>query len=338
MFRENRTAKIVVLSVMGLAGCFGAAVAPQNAVPLVHMPRVAQPEELYSAPGAPAPQEITTAKRPPADGIVHPQSFGYFGGGLESYAYFYQDSSLGPSEVKAHLRNGAITAQDVTLTMTDSGVDDPCNPSTPNLDLYTVTYDGVNQCEGKTYEPGPEDTCTNDQNYTSFAGKAIKVPGAFDTADGKYKMEIGGKRVFSLSCMSGAVAKCAHWGYVPGNDTTSRTAHFSACVHAARAEYTTGISHTCSGTQVDFVDNIGLQPVSYQNLALEAAWGADGLLCLDAARFPACNNSVPPEKKCTSAQMSWQDSRILLWTRSKADNKLPSPYTAECPVNGNYCR
>lgn len=331
MFREHRFAK-VVLSVLGvaIAGCVGAAAVHDNSVPLIHTSRSIPTDKVATSRG-----ENDSAKPKDHTGttydILHPQSFGYLGGKLDGYAYFYSDTAFGRSVVKAHPRSG--TEADVTVAMTSTGMQDPCNPSPIGLELYTVTQNGTNLCEGQPYAYSVEDQCSIDPDFQALSGKAFRVAGAF--VDGQYRTEVNGKEVFSLSCMSGAVAKCAHWGYVPGSEAGALTDHFAACVHAARAEYQAGTAYTCPGTIVDFFDTIGIQPPSLQpGLVVEAAWGKNGLLCLNSARFPACQGLVTASA-CTPEQLSGNDPAVLLVTRSSADNTITS---GVCPVDGVGCR
>ncbi len=337
MFRENRVAKIVVPSVLVIAGCFGAAVAPDTAVPLVHMPvPVTLPTPSTSREtGAPGGSKHSSVNGT----LVHPQSYGYLGGSLEAYAYFYEETVSGQVAVKAHPLG--LTEPEVTLAVTDSGANDLCSQSSVPLDLYDVTHNGTNMCDKQEYTYGGDDRCLT--SYAALTGKAIRVPGAFDDK-GNYQKIINGKAVFSLSCMTGAVAKCAHWGYMPSD--ASKAEYFAACVHAARAKYVANSndSYTCPNTLVDFVDNIGIQAQSDAKYTVEAAWGKDGLICLNSTRYQGCQDDMFPPllpslvPACNSSVIGWGNDAIRLWTRHKPHPDTTSTSTSSaCPVNGNNC-
>lgn len=91
------------------------------------------------------------------------------------------------------------------------------------------------------------------------------------------------KTRFVFSCFDGATAKCAHWGYIPGDTCASKelAPYHAACVYAARAVYKrapTGrfLPFTCQNTQVDFYDRIygndGINKPMEKPLKVGAGW------------------------------------------------------------------
>ncbi|WP_433936350.1 ADYC domain-containing protein [Sorangium cellulosum] len=199
--------------------------------------------------------------------------------------------------------------------------------------------EGINPCAGEAYVPGPEETC---QDPTQLHGRAIAVPGAWDRT-GVYHKERDGKQVFTLSCMTGIAAKCVNWGYPPWGQHGQATVsdYFAACTQAARAEYTRGRSYTCQGTLIDVYDRLAIEQPDNTNLDLkiEAAWGKDGLICMGAPRFAACEAEVQSLPDCDEKQLSWSNRAnwppdVLLVTRSTNAN---ATQTGACPKSKALC-
>jgi hypothetical protein len=95
---------------------------------------------------------------------------------------------------------------------------------------------------------------------------------------------------FTIACTSGAVGKCILSGYSPWTDAVSRPRELhSACVHAARADYGgDGTSHTRDGTVIAMCDRLGRKPCDHnRRRAFEAAWSADGAVCVARPRIRA---------------------------------------------------
>jgi hypothetical protein len=163
------------------------------------------------------------------------------------------------------------------------------------------------------------------------SGRALgfPFPGAF-AEDGRY---LSGKGVFSLSCTSGAQAKCIRFGYAPWKqkpDGTRLTEHYNACIRMVRADYCGDQkSNTVDGATIDIYDDIGVQK-SDQSIAgmhFEAGWAPDGAVCVSHLRVPtlpdprrkgaACPRleTQPQGKACTEA---WARKHgALLFNRSR---------------------
>jgi hypothetical protein len=96
---------------------------------------------------------------------------------------------------------------------------------------------------------------------------------------------------FSLSCTSGAQAKCVRYGYKfwkPAPDGANLDAEYEACVHMARADYCgEGKPSTRDGTQIDIYDNHGVQKAETgPEFRFEAGWSPTGAVCVNHTRIP----------------------------------------------------
>ena len=94
---------------------------------------------------------------------------------------------------------------------------------------------------------------------------------------------------FTLTCTSGAEAKCILMGYRPwearSDGVPMRDLH-RACIHLIRADYG-GNDHptTRDGTTIDIYDRFGIQSPTDTDMTFEAAWGVDGAVCVAHPRF-----------------------------------------------------
>jgi ADYC domain len=94
---------------------------------------------------------------------------------------------------------------------------------------------------------------------------------------------------FTLTCTGGTNGKCVQLGYVPGRTAANGerlTPYFEACVRMMRADYCgDGRSYTTAGVPVDFHDREGRRSrVHARNMGFEAAWGANGAICVRRPR------------------------------------------------------
>jgi hypothetical protein len=138
---------------------------------------------------------------------------------------------------------------------------------------------------------------------------------------------------FSLTCTSGAEAKCILMGYRPwearADGVPMRDLH-RACIHLIRADYG-GDDHptTRDGTMIDIYDKFGIQSPTDTAMTLEAAWGVDGAICVVhprfedkitlqeiAERYPRLRNALGSE--ACNDRTAGTDPRVLLFNRSKA--------------------
>ena len=140
-----------------------------------------------------------------------------------------------------------------------------------------------------------------------------------------------GKGGFELTCTSGAVGKCVRWGYrfweeTPGGPPL-RALH-QACIHMTRADYGgDGGTFTRDGTMIFLCDRFGVVPCDEDPMEFEAAWGAEGAVCvahtriadivsLDelAARYPRLAPHLGPAA-CTEV-IALREPAALLFNRS----------------------
>jgi hypothetical protein len=113
-------------------------------------------------------------------------------------------------------------------------------------------------------------------------GKGLFVPGVWDESGARHD-ELGGYR-FTYACMTGVIAKCVAWGYAPAR--VGADVH-QACTRMARADYCgDGQPHTKNGTLIDVFDEVGVHaPAAELGMIFEAAWGPDGAVCVNHARY-----------------------------------------------------
>ncbi|WMS43458.1 ADYC domain-containing protein [Acuticoccus sp. MNP-M23] len=103
-----------------------------------------------------------------------------------------------------------------------------------------------------------------------------------------------------LTCTSGAQGKCILWGYRPWEETSRGPPLadlFAACTRMVRADYAgDGRTFTKDGVTIFVCDRFGVRPCSDKPpFAFEAAWNADGAVCL--AR-PRLGGNAPPIAPC----------------------------------------
>ncbi len=147
----------------------------------------------------------------------------------------------------------------------------------------------------------------------------------FPVADGQ-----GG---FDLTCTSGAIGKCVRWGYRPWDERPGgpplRALH-RACIHMARADYGgDGRATTREGTLVYVCDRFGVRPCHDDApLAFEAAWNAEGAICVArvrvseyasmqdlAKRYPRLEPRLGPAQ--CSQGIAMRNPAALLFSRSR---------------------
>lgn len=97
----------------------------------------------------------------------------------------------------------------------------------------------------------------------------------------------------TLTCASGAVVKCARFGYAPwgsGPEGESLLELHAACIHMVRADYCgDGEPWTRDGTAIDIYDDLGIQvsdSVAAAGFAFEAGWTPQGAACVAQTRWP----------------------------------------------------
>ncbi|MGH6837915.1 MAG: ADYC domain-containing protein [Methylocella sp.] len=138
-------------------------------------------------------------------------------------------------------------------------------------------------------------------------GRRLGFPlaGAF-TPDGRYEATRGG---ILLTCTGGAEGKCVRFGYKPwgiGPNHVSLAPYYQACVRRVRADYCgDGIGHTRDSTPIDTFDTIGIQrDEPAPGMTFEAAWRADGAVCVRHTRVPDILDSTALAANCPRLKLS----------------------------------
>jgi hypothetical protein len=162
--------------------------------------------------------------------------------------------------------------------------------------------------------------------------RALAVPGVWNERGAR--QDIPGR--FTFACESGAIAKCVSWGYKPWEqkDGSALTDLHQACTRMARADYCgDGRSYTHQNTFIDMYDNQGLLTPTTQAVAgwepmkasFEAAWDADGALCLsrtrDGRKLEQVLASCPDRFEPVPEQLDQGDR--CTHRRKGADSKAP---------------
>ncbi len=103
----------------------------------------------------------------------------------------------------------------------------------------------------------------------------------------------GYEREITMTCASGAVGKCARFGYKPwakGADGEDLLPLHAACVRMVRADYCgDGQGHTKDGTEIDIYDDLRIQEPGAKagdGFEFEAGWSAEGAVCVHHTRWP----------------------------------------------------
>ena len=228
--------------------------------------------------------------------------------------------------------------------------------------LYSLILETKDQEGGPAYYDlcardllGPSsDPRSNDlkfENRLKSWQKAIAVTGTWLVDEGRDSKNLERRKGFTFSCISGAVAKCAHWGYEPSQscNQTALVDYHEACVYAARAAYhpwQPGYKHfTCQDTQVDFADKLfgdkGLNNfmAEDQGMTFEAGWDVSGVVLGDkpclGLRYEFCDSEVREALGFTTNPQDLEigtqcaePAKALIYTRSwknkPATNELNS--------------
>ncbi len=138
-------------------------------------------------------------------------------------------------------------------------------------------------------------------------GRRLGFPlaGAF-TPDGRYEATRGG---MLLTCTGGAEGKCIRFGYKPwgvGPNNVPLAPYYQACVRLVRADYCgDGTGHTRDGTPIDVFDTIGIQrDEPAWGMTFEAAWRAEGAVCVRHTRLPDVLDSAGLAANCPRLEQS----------------------------------
>lgn len=306
-------------------------------------------EKRLEAPSESSARNVAAQVEPivscPEDKIRNPrpQAPHYRGQCLEGAAYFKGDSQQPGIYMGYKGEDEPVAA----VKVTDTGLRHITHGGQA-LPLYDVTtLDGQrNFCEGEVYDATPEEIqaqCPQGGNDCSYfaklKNKAVLIPGYWSSATWNPSATS-----YTLSCFSGVLAKCMHWGYMPGvnhqNDPTKPlTPYFQACVLASRARYEAAVqdpSYTCAGTKIDIYDNLGIQRKKVQDFSFESLWSKDGLVCLRRPRYKHCD-TLQVSPACTDpvsdVNQDWTGGQGLIAVSSSDGYDI-----GQCPNTLNSCK
>lgn len=149
---------------------------------------------------------------------------------------------------------------------------DPAQPDILRHDMLAQTEDG----EWRTI-------CTPNASGETW-GFPVALPESHPAYDGPV----------TLTCTSGAIAKCARFGYRPwsrGPQGEELIEIHAACTHMVRADYCGDDQPaTKNGTQIDVFDDLGIQVSDTREnpespFLFEAGWSSDGAVCVHHTRW-----------------------------------------------------
>ncbi len=213
-----------------------------------------------------------------------------------------------------HLRNGSGDPIDIRI----DSVTLPAGEPDTGVELYGLSrrIDGGNDWT-PLCKPGAD-------------GRALGFPLPGATSADDESPASGGE--FSIACTAGARGKCVMlgdrpWAVAANGESLRR--YFAACVRMMRADYCgDGLPHTRPGVRVDMWDRAGIQSPQTA-LPFEAAWNADGALCVARPRVAGISTLADLQDSCPRLAAhaddceSWSQlpaSGALLWNRSPAAN------------------
>lgn len=219
------------------------------------------------------------------------------------------------------------------------------------VQFYKVrTEQGTDLCKDQAYDVVPESSDRLEASLLeNLRGTAVAIPGYWeDKAWHPSAVNAPGATSFSLSCVSGAMAKCALWGYAPWaqRDGVSLEDFHVACVQAVRAKYLQpyDTSYTCRGTVIDIYDRLGILKKDSKNTSFrfESRWRKDGLDCLAESRFPICMKDelatlgmTATGGECTDPDLTGWPAGVLIAVRSSPSNRVVDPHETQrgpvCP-------
>lgn len=295
---------------------------------------------LASEPPVKLPQEESLCPKVSPFEEGHSQSRWFRGGCLENFLYFVRGDGLTPPEkVHGEASGNHYELGMRSVTLKPKGIDErPSGAKVPLYEVLVETADGpINPCAARFQSPGARG---------KYDEHAVAVPGAWNVNSGEYfEKTAGGQQVFTLSCRTGAAAKCLEWGYLPWSKHEGRSLAtiFRTCVAAARAQYNWGSSaaYTCEGKVIDVTDRLGIQApgANAATLPLEAAWSERGLSCIGQPRYAACDREpsvreAPPCDEERLKDVSRWPADVLLVTRSQRDGISKD---GKCPNQDRSC-
>ncbi|WP_157907351.1 ADYC domain-containing protein [Sorangium cellulosum] len=186
--------------------------------------------------------------------------------------------------------------------------------------------------------------CRNPEDRTR-GHLAIALPGVWNE-HGNLEHDLD---AFTFACVTSAAAKCDDWGYghagIRAVDVSEMRVH-EACTRMARADYCgTGGTWTRDSTTIGFWDSATVAgaeeayPPQAPGFEFEAAWTAEGALCMHHPRWPdrspMCEKEIP---FCDSAKQASDrfDKSLLLFNTSRTEGNtigLPRTMPRTMPID-----
>ncbi|WP_437975613.1 ADYC domain-containing protein [Sorangium sp. So ce295] len=171
---------------------------------------------------------------------------------------------------------------------------------------------------------------------------AIPLPGVWNE-HGNLEDDLD---AFTFACVTSAAAKCDDWGYghagIRAVDVSATLVH-EACTRMARADYCgTGGTWTRDDTTIGFWDNATVagaeeaDPPQAPGFEFEAAWTAEGALCMHHPRWPdrspMCEKEIP---SCDSAEEASDriDKSLLLFNTSRTEGNTNGRLPPTLPID-----
>ena len=171
--------------------------------------------------------------------------------------------------VTAHNEQGA------TLTLRIDAVERDTRDPDGDLFLYEAS---VREPADGSWKP----FCSVDRESKNHA---IPLQGSWDAT----RNHLPSAKVITFACTSGALGKCARFGYKPWKTVNgiSLADYHQACVHMVSADYCgDGRAHTREGTQIDVYDRLGIQKREPgEDMVFEAGWSPHGAVYLHKPRY-----------------------------------------------------
>ena len=132
-----------------------------------------------------------------------------------------------------------------------------------------------------------------------------------------------------LACTSGAIGKCARWGYPPAPDDHDGAALHAACVRMARADYGGDErSWTRAGERIGFCDRLGRNRCR-PDAVVEAGWSPAGAVCLGVPRLAARAAVITRYPHLAGAASACHRARLALDTWLLSTITRPGPSAGE---------
>lgn len=140
----------------------------------------------------------------------------------------------------------------------------------------------------------------------------------------------------TISCASGAVVKCARFGYPPwrrGPNGEDLLPLHAACMRMVRADYCgDGTPWTKEGTVIDNYDDLGIQTRGLRDdprHTFEAGWTAAGAVCVAHTRWSDLTTTAQLEARCprlAAVPLCTEDTARALGARMfNHSRELPAP-------------